>query len=110
MYCKNYQYKRGRYAQQAGRSVYALDYYADLYRIEWQDIRDGNYGKTLVKSNVERFYVDKGLGLATVNVDYTLSLASSIKVDLRQKVDSKAIWTLVICIAKCWIVSGDLDG
>ena len=86
-----------------------MDKYADLYRIDWQDITDGKYCKTLVKSKVKRFYVDKGLGLATVNIDGTLNLAIEAEVDLRVNVDSKAEWTILTCIAKFWIVSGDRD-
>ena len=70
--CKNRKPIRGRYEQQAGHSVYAVDNDARLYRIEWQDIKDGKYRKTLVKSNVKNFYVDGKLGLATLNVNSTL--------------------------------------
>ena len=90
--------------------MYAVDDGRDMYRIEWQDIKDGQYRRSLVKSNVESFYVDSLLGIATVNVDLTLSLDGGTEVDLRQKVESQAEWTIVTCIAKCWIVSGDLDG
>ena len=105
--CKNGHYLHGRYEQQAGHSVYAVDNEAHLYRIEWQDIKDGKYCKTLVKSNVKHFYVDGGLGLATLTLDDTLSLATGIQVDLRAKVDSEASWTIVTSIAKCWIACGD---
>ena len=107
--CKNGNFIIGRYGQQVGKIVYNLDRFGDLYQIEWQDIKDGKYCKTLVKSNVERFYVDKGLGLATVNVDGTVSLASRTEVDLRQKFDAKTKWNIITCIAKCWIVCGDRD-
>ena len=107
--CKNYEDIHGRYAQQVGRSVYALDNGGRLFRIEWQDIKDGKYDKTFVKSSVENFYVDRRLGLATINLDHTLSFASETEVDLGQKIDSKVIWTIVTCFAKCWIVSGDRD-
>ena len=108
--CKNGQLIRRRYEQQVGQTVYAVDDDNDLYRIEWQDIKDGHYRRSLVKSNVENFCVDGLLGLATVNVDLSLSLDGGTEVDLRQKVESQAEWTIVTCIAKCWIVSGDLDG
>ena len=108
-FCKNNCLIYGMYEQHVGHRVYAVDNNAHLYRIEWQDIKDGKYVKTLEKENVKHFYVDKGLGLATVNVAGTLSLASDTKVDLKAKVDSKATWTIVTCIAKCWIVCGDLD-
>ena len=62
-----------------------------------------------MKSNVKNFYVDRRLGLATLNLDHTLSLPSLNEVELKAKVDSKAKWTIVIYIAKFWIVSGDLD-
>ena len=101
---------RGRYELQVGQTVYAVDDDNDLYRIEWRDIKDGYYRRSLVKSNVENFYVDSLLGMATVNVDLSLSLDSGTEVDLRQKVESQAKWTIVTCVAKCWIVSGDLDG
>ena len=80
-----------------------------MYRFEWQDIKDGKYSKTQVKSSIKIFYVDRGLGLATVNLDHTLSLANRTEVDLKAKVDSEAIWTVLTCMAKCWIVSGDLE-
>ena len=104
--CKNYEPFHGRYAQQAGHSVYIVDRQARLYRIEWQDIKDGKYGKTLVKEYVFNFYVDGRLGLATLNVDNTLSLPNLTVVDLKAKVDK---WTIVTRIAKCWLVCGDID-
>ena len=107
--CKSIQLIRGRSAQQAGHSVYAVDKFACLYRIKWQDIKDGKYCKTLVKTNVKHFYVDGELGLAIVNMDDTLSLASNSKVNLKAKVDSEAKWTIVTSIAKYWIVCGDLE-
>ena len=108
--CKNGHILIGRYVQQAGHTVYAVDAYTRLYRIEWQDIKDGKYAKTLlVKSNVNNFYVDRRLGLATLNLNHTLSLPNGTKVDLKAKVDAKATWTIVACIAKCWIVCGDLE-
>ena len=107
--CKNGKLLHGRCTQQAGKSVYAVDNSACLYRIEWYNIKDGKYSKTLVKTNVENFYVDKGLGLATLNLDRTLSLPSLTEVDLKAKVDSKAKWTVLTCIAKCWIGCGELD-
>ena len=58
---------------------------------------------------MKNFYVDGRLGLATINVDYSLSLASGNDVDLTEKVEHTAKWTLVTCIAKSWIVSGDLE-
>ena len=108
-YCKSGNEIRGRYAQQAGHSVYAVDDGARLYRIEWQDIKDGKYVKTLVKEKVENFYVDGRLGLATLSTNNVLSSPSGTDVDLKAKVDSKATWTIVACIAKCWIVCGDRD-
>ena len=107
--CKNGRFLFGRHAQQAGHSVYAVDCYARLYRIEWQDIKVGKYGKTLVKSNVVHFYVDGKLGLATLNMDNTLTLPVGTEVNLKAKVDFEATWTIVTCIAKCWIASGDRD-
>ena len=53
------------------------------------------------------FYVDRRLGLATVNTDNNLSLSTGTKVDLGQKVECYATWTIVTSIAKYWIVSGD---
>ena len=110
MNCKNDQRIHGRYKQHVGHSVYAVDEDARLFRIEWQDIKDGKYVKTLVTSNVENFYVDESLGLATINKNDTLSLASGTEVDLRQNVDSKATWTIVTCIVKYWIVCGYREG
>ena len=107
--CKSGVNLRGRHAQQVSRSVYALDDDARLYRIEWQDIKDGKYVKTLVKSNVENFYVYRRLGLATLNKDDILSLPSGTILDLKANVDSEATWTIMTRIAKCWIVCGDLD-
>ena len=111
--CKNDTIIYGRYAQQVGKTVYAVDLFGDFYRIEWQDIKAGNYQKTLVvESNVENFFVDRGLGLAIVNENGTLSLDNKTKVDLQTKCNPSAKWTIVTCVAKCWIVSGDcyLDG
>ena len=96
----------GRYAQQVGKTVYAVDQDGRLYRIEWQDIKEGKYQKTLVKPHVQNFYVDKILGMATVDRAGTLSLDNGVEVDLK-KVDSLAIWMVETCIAKCWIVCGD---
>ena len=107
--CKNLEFIYGRYAQDAGQAVYAVDTYRRLYRIEWQDIKDGKYQKTLVESNVENFYVDRRLGLATVGLDSCLSLASGVEIDLLTKIDSKVEWTNVTCISKYWVVSGDFD-
>ena len=107
--CKNYHRIRGRYAQQAGHSVYVVDRHSSLYRVEWQDIKDGKYVKTLVKEDVNNFYVDGRLGLASLNTEDDLSLPSGTEVDLYAKVDSKATWTMVTCIAKCWIACGDRD-
>ena len=107
--CKNEALIYSRYAQQTGDSVYAVDEDACLYRIEWQDIRDGEFRKSLVKSNVENFYVDGRLGLATINKGSNVLLDSGTEVDLKAKVDSEAKWTILTCIAKCWIVSGDRD-
>ena len=36
-------------------------------------------------------------------------MAGRAEVDLRKKVDSRAEWTIVTCIAKSWVVSGHLD-
>ena len=55
------------------------------------------------------FYVDGRLGLATLNVDNTLTLPVGTEVNLKAKVDFEATWTIVTCIAKCWIASGDRD-
>ena len=104
--CKNGQPIHGRYAQQTGQTVYAVDRYEDLYRIEWQDIKEGIYQKTLVKSYVQNFFVDKILGMAIVDTADTLYLDNEVEVDLT-KVNTQAEWTIVTCIAKCWIVSGD---
>ena len=130
--CKNDHQIRGRYAQQAGHSVYVVDSHARLYRIDWQDIKDGKYRKKLVKENVDNFYVDERLGLATINkndilnthdsfnmngtlnkglptlnLGDTMPLPSDTAVDLKAKVDAEASWTIVTCIAKCWIACGE---
>ena len=107
--CKNNKPIGGRHSQQAGHSVYVISNDACLYSIEWQDVKNGKYVKTLVKENVRRFFVDRRLGLAIVNKDDTLKLPSLNEVDLKAKVDSYAAWTIVSCIAKFWIVSGHLD-
>ena len=107
--CKNGHFLRGRHAQQAGHSVYALGIDRRLYRIDWQDIKDGKYVKTLVKENVKNFYVHGRLGLATLNLDHTLSLPSHTVVDLKAKVDYEARWAIVTRIAKCWIICGERD-
>ena len=107
--CKNSQLIRSRWSQQSGRSVYAVGIDRCLYRIDWQDIKDGKYEKTVVEWDVENFYVDVRLGLATINTNDTLSLARDTVVDLKAKVDTKAKWTIMTCIAKCWIVCGDLN-
>ena len=46
---------------------------ADLYRIEWKDIDDGKYSSTPDKAKVKHFYVDGRLGLATIEVNHSLS-------------------------------------
>ena len=107
--CKNGYVIQGRYIQQVGNVVYALDKEADLFQIKWQYIKDGQYCKTEVGSCVKHFFVDKRLRLATIQLDDTLSLPGGSKKDL-QTIDSKTEWKIVTCIAKCWIVSGDLDG
>jgi hypothetical protein len=89
-------------------TVYAVDLYRQLYRIEWQDIKEGIYQKKLIKSDVKNFYVDKILGTAIVNEVGTLYLDNEVEVDLT-KVNTEAEWTIVTCVAKCWIVSEDLD-
>ena len=108
-YCKNNEIISGRYEQQVDQTIYAMGSDRCLYRIQWQDIKDGKYSKTRVKSGVNHFYADRRLGLATVNMNGTLSLPAGAEVDLRKKVDSKAEWTIVTCIAKSWVVSGHLD-
>ena len=108
-HCKNGFTKRGRNAQQADRSIYFLDKHACLCRIEWQNIEVGKYCKTMMKSNVRHFYVDKELGLATLNLDHTLSLPCLIVVDLKAKIDSEAKWNIVTYIATYRIVCGDRD-
>ena len=108
-FCKNDHFLYGRYAQHIGHSVYAMENGASLYRIEWQDIKDGKYVKTLVKEDVNSFYVDRRLGLATLNTSNSLTLPNGTVVDLKAKVDSKATWTLVTCIAEYWIACGDRD-
>ena len=80
-----------------------------LYRIEWQDLKDGKYCETLVNSDVKNFYVDRSIGLATVSKNGILSLASGTEIDLLKIVESKVIWNILTCIAKCWIVSGELE-
>ena len=104
--CKNHSFIYGRYAQQAGQTVYAVDYRGHLYRIEWQDIKEGKYRKKQIRSDVQNFYVDKILGMAIVDTVGTLYLDNEVEVDLK-KVNTEAKWTLVTCVAKCWIVSGD---
>ena len=105
-FCKNGLPIYGSYAQQAGQTVYAVDQDGDLYRIEWQDIKEGNYQKKQIRSNVENFFVDKILGMAIVDTVGTLYLDNEVEIDLT-KVNTEAKWTIVTCIAKCWIVSGD---
>ena len=113
--CKNGHHIRGRYAQHVGHSVYALDRDARLYRVEWQDIKDGKYVKTLVKEDVNNFYVDGVLGLATLNKGNilirgnSLTLPNGTLVDLKANVDAKTNWTIVACIAECWIACGERD-
>ena len=107
--CKNNERILGRYAQQVDQTVYAMDEDNRLYRIEWQDIKDGKYCETLVRSEVKHFFAERRLGLATILTNDKLSLPSGTDVGLRT-VDSKIKWTIVTYIAKCWIVSGDLDG
>ena len=106
--CKNSDIIRGRYAQQVGKTVYAVDLLGRLYRIEWQDIKECIDQKKLIKSHVQNFFVDKILGMAIVDRTGTLYLDNEVEVDLK-KVKTEAKWTIVTCIAKCWIVSGDHD-
>ena len=111
--CKNIKDICGRWSQKASQTVYTLDKDGSLYKIEWKYIKnmknkkDAKDCKELVKSNVTNFYMDGRLGLATFNKDYILSLESGTKVDLRQKFDSKVKWTIMTCVSKYWIVSGD---
>ena len=107
--CKNGNQISGSYAQQSGHSVYVVDHDTCLNRIEWQDIKDGKYVKTLVKRDVNNFYVDGRLGLATLSRHNVLSLPGGTEVDLKAKVDAKVTWTIVACIAKWWIACGDRD-
>lgn len=109
-YCKNGHFIRGRYAQEGSHSVYAVDRHTGLYRIEWREIKDDKYVKTLktlLQTNVKNFYVDVILGLATLNMDNILTLPSKTIVDLKAKVNYEATWTIVTCIAECWIVCGE---
>ena len=108
--CKNRSPILGRYEQHVGHSVFAVDNDARLYRIKWQDIKDGKYHKTLVKEKVENFYVDVRLGLATINTNNTLSFETGPEVDLKAKVDTIPTWTILTPISECWIVCGDIDG
>ena len=64
--CKYGHSLSGRYAQQVGHTVYAVHDNTCLFQIEWQDIKDGMYCKTFMKSKVRHFYVDRELGQATV--------------------------------------------
>ena len=59
-----------------------------------------------MKPHVQNFYVDKALGWCTVEND-TLSLESGTDANLRKKAYYYANWTIVTCVAKCWIFSGD---
>ena len=109
--CKNGRPIHGRWSQQIGKTVYVVDKYETLYRIEWQDIKDGIYqAKKLELNNVKHFYADQRLDLATLHTNGRLDLNGDLPIDLRKKIDSNADWTIVNSIAKCWIVSGDLDG
>ena len=105
--CKNHQTIYGRYAQQAGQTVYAVGRDEGLYRIEWKDIQKCIDHKELIRSDVQHFFVDKILGMAIVDTVGTLYLDNEVEVDLT-KVNTEAKWTIVTCLAKSWIVSGDL--
>ena len=64
--CKYNQLLVGQWVQKTDQFVYFVNISDHgLYRMEWQDIKDGKYFKTLVKPDVEHFFADKGLGLAT---------------------------------------------
>ena len=106
--CKNRQPIYSRYAQQVGNTVYALDHSRSLYRIEWQDIKEGIYEKKHIKSKVDNFYVDRVLFLSTLDNDGTLYLDNEVVVHLT-KVNTEAQWLIVTCVANYWIVSGGLD-
>ena len=109
--CKNGMPVLGRWSQQAGGSVYVVDHRGGgLYRVEWQDVKYGKYCKTPVKSRVNDFYVDRDIGLCTVSWNGVLTLNSGTEVLLNQKVELDTNWTIVTCIVKCWIVSGQSDG
>ena len=116
--CKNGKPIFNRYEQQVGQTIYSVDKYGDMHRIEWQDIRNGKYCKIWMKPNVDNFFVDKTGGFATIDMNHTLflhrnylSLNSELTVDLRTKVDLLASnWTVLACVAKCWMVSGDFYG
>ena len=104
--CKNDAAIYGRYVQQVGQTVYAVDDDGGLYRIEWKDILKCIDHKELIKRDVENLHVDKILGMAIIDRFGTLYLDNEVEVDLK-KVNTEAKWTIVTCISKCWIVSGD---
>ena len=52
-------------------------------------------------------YVDKELGVFTINRLCSLCLENRTKVNLPTISCYSAIWTIVTCVAKFWIVSGD---
>lgn len=54
---KNSDLIRGRYEQQLGQTVYAVDKYGCLCRVEWQDVKDGKYCKAPVRWNVKRCFM-----------------------------------------------------
>ena len=62
-----------------------------------------------MKAYVKNFYVEKRLGLATLNMDSSLSLPGEAVVKLKAKIDSLATWTIVSYISKSWIGCAILD-
>ena len=71
-----------RYAQQVGQTVYVVDHNGFLYRIAWQDIKEGKYEKKLIRSDLMNFFVDKILGIAILDIVGTLYLDDEVELDL----------------------------
>ena len=98
-----------RWLQQRNGSVYIIDSEDNLYQIAWPDIMNGGQiMKTLIAPQIEDFFAATNR-LAMIGKDGNLKLSKGKVVNL-ESIWSKSRASIVIRLAKHWIVSGDLDG
>ena len=98
-----------RWLQQTSDKVYIIDSEDNLYHIAWSDIMNGGQiMKTLIAPKIEDFFVAT-IGVGMIGKDGNLTLPKGKVVDL-EPILNKSKPSIVIKLAKHWIVSGDLDG